>query len=111
MGDSTLATGVKARAQDNLMARRLPSGSWPHNPVSNSLGSWEARMRQRELTPVLQALGGLRGQSTLNLESGIGILKEQAQVSQSRSLRFSIAQAAEAGLKHLILLLPLSHVP
>lgn len=71
-GDSTLVTRVKERAQCNLVVRRLPGGSWPHNPVSNSLGSWEAKMRQRELTPVLQALGGLRGQCTLNLESGVG---------------------------------------
>lgn len=85
---------MKGGAQHNLLERKsLPGRSWPHHPVSDSLGSWEA-------------LGGLRGQSTLNLESGVGVLKEQ--VSQPPSLRFSIAQAAEAGLKHLLPLLPLS---
>jgi hypothetical protein len=49
--------------------------------VSDSLGPWEARTRQRELTPVPWALGGLRGQSTLNLESGVGVLKEQASLN------------------------------
>lgn len=88
-GDSTLVTRVKGGTQHNLLAwRRLPGKSWPHHPVSNSLGSWEARMRKRELTPVLPSLGGLRGQSTLNLEGSVGLLKEQAQVSQSPSLRF-----------------------
>ena len=49
--------------------------------MSDSLGPWEARTRQRELTPGPWALGGLRGQSTLNLESGVGVLKEQASLN------------------------------
>ena len=49
--------------------------------MSDSLGPWEARTRQRELIPVPWALGGLRGQSTLNLESGVGVLKEQASLN------------------------------
>lgn len=74
-GDSTLVTRVKGEAQHKLLWRkRLPDRSWPHQ------GPWEARTRQRELTPVPWALDGLRGQSTLNLESGVGVLKELARL-------------------------------
>lgn len=73
---STLVTRVKGGAQHNLLVRkRLPGRSQTHHPVSNSWGPWEAKTRQKELTPILWALGGLRGQSTLNLESHVGILK------------------------------------
>lgn len=68
-------TRVKGGAQHNLLVRkRLPGRSWAHHPMSNSQGP-EARTRQKELTPVLWALGGLRGQSTLNPESHVGVLK------------------------------------
>lgn len=48
-GDSTLVIRVKGEAQHNPLARkRLPDRSWPHHPVSNSLGPWEARTGKEE---------------------------------------------------------------
>lgn len=77
-----MVTRMKGEAQHNLLWRKkLPDRSWPHHPVSNSLGPWEARMRQRDLIPVPWALGGLRGQSTFNLERGVVVLKEQASLN------------------------------
>lgn len=78
-GDSVLVTMVKGGAQYGLLEKRLPGSSWPHCPVSNTL----ARKSLRELTPVLLAPGGLRGQSTLDLESGIGILEATAAQKKS----------------------------
>lgn len=64
-------------------------------------------MRQRELTPVPWVLGGLRGQSTLNLESGVEVLKEQASLNVAfpsviavlMKVFYSPGCRAEAGLK------------
>lgn len=73
----------KGGAQDGLLERkRLPGRSWPHCPVSNTLGPWEARKSQRELTPALLAPGGLRGQRTL--ESGTDVLEATAAQKQVR---------------------------
>lgn len=68
-------------------------------------------MRQRDLIPVPWALGGLRGQSTFNLERGVVVLKEQASlnvafasiISVLLKVFYSPGCRAEAGLKLRIL--------